>query len=130
MGAILATILGSLITSVAGAYTKTIDASVETYKAGVGATVSLASTSATLIGTAMSHKMYWWAWGLAVIPMSVWFGVGMVDTIHPGLLPPVAEIPPGLKTYADAVWNNLFWTGGGLYAFDKGSNILADWLNK
>lgn len=130
MGAILATILGSLITSVATAYTHTIDASVETYKAGVNATVSLAGTSATLIGTAMSHRMYWWAWGMAVIPMSAWFGLGMLDTMFPGHLPNVASIPPGLLPYAQAVWSNLFWTGGGLYAFDKGSNILADWLNK
>lgn len=119
---ILVTILGSLITSVAGAYSKTVDASVETFKAA-------ASTSATLIGTAMSHKMYWWAWGIAVVPMSIWFGLGMLGTAFPESVPHVATIPPGLEPYATAVWNNLFWTGGGLAAYDKGMNVFDRWLN-
>jgi hypothetical protein len=38
-----------------------------------------------------------------------WLGHG------PGLpLPQVGEIPPGLKPYADAVWQNLFYAGGGV----------------
>lgn len=123
MGIILSTILTSLFTSAASIFTKTVDASVETFKAA-------ASTSATLIGTAMSHRMYWWAWGIAVVPMSAWFGLGMLGTMFPDNVPHVAAIPPGLLPYAQAVWSNLFWTGAGLKAYDTGMDVFNRWLNK
>lgn len=67
--------------------------------------------ASSVMQTAMSHSVFWVAWGVAAIPMALWFGYGMLNTIAPWL-PHVAVIPLGLKPYAEVVWSNIFWTGG------------------
>jgi hypothetical protein len=74
---------------------------------------------------AMKHRVFWIAWGIAAIPMASWFGWGMLDTMFNGALPDVAVIPPGLKPYADVVWSNIFWVGGGVASVGIVSRSLA-----
>ena len=77
--------------------------------------VQLRQAEAAVIQTGMSHTAFWVPWLIAAVPMALWFGWGMVNTLWPGLpLSHVAEIPPGLKPYADVVWQNLFYAGGGV----------------
>jgi len=58
--------------------------------------------------------VFWIPWLIVTIPLSVWFAWGMTDTIANGALPDVAEIPPGLKLYADQAWGSIFYSGGGV----------------
>jgi hypothetical protein len=74
-----------------------------------------------VIQTAMAHRVFWVAWGMAALPMAAWFGYAMVNTIIPSL-PHVAAIPAGLKYYADNVWANIFFTGGIVASL----NVLAN----
>lgn len=71
----------------------------------------LAGRAADVIKTGMQTRIFWFVWVIAAVPMAAWFGWGMLDTLFNGALPDVAVIPAGLKPYADAVWQNLFYTG-------------------
>ena len=48
---------------------------------------------------------------IAAVPLSVWFGYGIVNTMIPAL-PHIASIPPGLEPWAQDVWHNIFLPGG------------------
>jgi len=80
---------------------KVLEARLEAYK-----------TNASVIQSAMQHKVFWVAWAIAAIPTVSWFGWGMLDSLFNGALPDVAALPPQLKEYADTVWNSLFLSGG------------------
>ena len=71
---------------------------------------------ARVITAGMEHKAFWVPWLIATVPLSVWFGWGMLDTTFNGRLPDIAEIPPGLLPWAQAAWQNLFYSGGGVAA--------------
>jgi len=95
-----------------------VDANVETARIKSGVEIEklrndaqLAGYQADLIKTGMQTRVFWVAWALAALPMAAWFGWGMLDTLFNGALPDVASIPAGLKFYADAVWQNIFYTG-------------------
>jgi hypothetical protein len=79
--------------------------------ATIRANVELAASARDLQKTAMQYKVFWVAWSLAALPMAAWFGWGMLDTLTNGWLPDVAAIPAGLKPWAQAVWDNVFYTG-------------------
>ncbi|TIQ65145.1 MAG: hypothetical protein E5X41_13215 [Mesorhizobium sp.] len=70
-----------------------------------------AKTGADVIKTGMQFKVFWIPWLIATVPVSLWFGWGMIDSLCNGALPDVAALPPQLKTYADIVWENVFYTG-------------------
>lgn len=70
-----------------------------------------AKQNADVIKTGMQHKIFWIPWLIATIPVSLWFGWGMLDSLCNGALPDVAALPPQLKEYADIVWQNLFYVG-------------------
>lgn len=69
--------------------------------------------SAAVMKEAMSHRAFWIVWFIAAAPTSAWFGWGMLDSTLNGALPDVAALPPQLKTYADVVFTNIFYVGGG-----------------
>ena len=73
--------------------------------------VQIRQAQAAVIQAGMQHGWFWVAWLTAALPMSAWFGWGMLDTLMNGALPDVASIPPGLKPYADQVWDNIFLPG-------------------
>lgn len=74
------------------------------------------SVQADVIKTGMSFKVFWIPWLVATVPLSAWFGWGMLDTLFNGALPDVAIIPRGLEPWAQVAWNNLFYSGGGVAA--------------
>lgn len=69
--------------------------------------------SAGVIKEAMAHRIFWVVWFIAAAPTALWFGWGMLDSFMNGQLRDVAALPPQLKTYADIVFTNIFYVGGG-----------------
>lgn len=75
-------------------------------------TKTYVEAKAQVITTGMQNKLFWFPWLLAAVPVSMWFGWGVLDSLFNGALPDVAALPPQLKAYADVVWENLFLSGG------------------
>lgn len=69
-------------------------------------------TAADVVKAGMQNKVFWIPWLMAAVPTSLWFGLGMADSIFNGSLPDVAALPPQLKEYADVVFANIFYAGG------------------
>lgn len=69
--------------------------------------------AANVVMEGMQHKSFWIPWLIAAIPTSAWFGWGMMDSLFNGALPDVAALPPQLLHYADIVFGNIFYVGGG-----------------
>lgn len=78
------------------------------------AAVQAQATSADVVKAGMQHKVFWIPWLLAAVPTAAWFGWGMCDSLAGGALPDVAALPPQLKEYADIVFQNVFYVGGGV----------------
>lgn len=76
----------------------------------------MATVQAGVITTGMQYKVFWVPWLMATIPLSLWFGLGMLNTAFPGYFPVVATIPPGLEEWAKSAWNSLFVSGAGMAA--------------
>lgn len=91
-------------------------ANTETERAKIAAQREAAAntTAARVVMAGMQHKAFWIPWLIATVPLSVWFGWGVADSIANGALPDVATLPPQLKQYADVVWQNIFYTGAAM----------------
>lgn len=83
--------------------------------------VTARQLQAQVIQTGMSHRLFWIPWLIASVPISAWFGWGVIDSLTGGALPHVAALPPQLKEYADIVWQNIFLSGG----IVAGSSVVA-----
>lgn len=77
--------------------------------------------SAGVVREGMQHKAFWIPWLIAAVPTALWFGWGMTDSLFDGSLPNVAALPPQLKEYADIVFANIFYVGGGV----AGAQLIA-----
>ncbi len=111
---------------------KRSDAAVEKYKVdGAVATASI-QAQAAVIRTGMATGWFWIPWSIAAIPLSAWFGWGILDSLANGALPDVAELPPQLKEYADAVWRSIFLAGAGVAGVQTvtttAGRIAANWI--
>jgi len=80
------------------------------------------SQSSDVVKSGMQHKAFWFPWLLAALPLALWFAWGVMDSTLNGALPDVAALPPQLKEYADIVWSNIFYVGGGV----AGAGIIAN----
>ena len=85
------------------------------------AEVEVAAHARDTVAAGMQHKAFWIPWLLAAVPLATWFAWGILDSLTNGLLPDVATLPPQLKEYADIVWGNIFYVGGGV----AGAGIVA-----
>lgn len=111
-------IILKLIAALVGVAGKWSDASIDRAriqadidKSALDTAVRINAQQADVIKAGMAYKVFWVVWAIAAVPMAAWFGWGMLDTLANGALPDVAVIPPGLAPYADAVWQNVFYTG-------------------
>jgi hypothetical protein len=96
-------------------------------------TVAGLKYSSSVMKTAMSHNVYWWAWGLAAIPAAFWFGWGMFDTICHSCLPIWIKphpIPVSLEFYFQIVWKNIFWTGAAGYGIHTAGTLGQNIINR
>lgn len=80
---------------------------------------------AGVVRAGMSYPFFWIPWLIATVPLSFWFGWGMLDTALNGRLWDVAEIPPGLLHWAEIAWGNLFVSGGGVAAASIIGNAIV-----
>lgn len=72
------------------------------------------TTQAAVITAGMQYKVFWIPWLMATVPLTGWFGLGMLNTAFPGYFPVVAKIPEGLLPWAKAAWDSLFFSGAGV----------------
>lgn len=119
--AIINWLTGSLVGQLTQAYKAKLAASNETERLIADATVKqleaavqAQANQAGVVKEGMQHKAFWIPWLLAAVPLSIWFAWGVADSTLNGSLPDVAALPPQLKEYADAVWQNIFYVGGGV----------------
>ncbi|TGP25911.1 MULTISPECIES: hypothetical protein [unclassified Mesorhizobium] len=82
-------------------------------------------TAASIVTTGMSHKAFWIPWLIAAVPTAAWFGWGMLDSLCNGALPDAAALPPQLKEYADIVFQNIFYVGGGVAGLGAIANAIG-----
>lgn len=69
---------------------------------------------AGIVKEGMKYKVFWIPWLIAAVPLTLWFAWGVLDSLFNGGLPDVATLPPQLKAYADIVFANIFYAGGGM----------------
>ncbi len=127
-GAILAGIISlapGLLGSVLGHLEKKADSETERQRIRSLAEQNAANNQAAVIVAGMQHTMFWVAWSIAALPMSAWFGWGLLDTLFNGALPDVAEIPPGLQPWAQSVWNNIFFSGAAAVGITGAAQIIG-----
>lgn len=105
---------GPVIDKVLGHIEKRAANEVEKRRVEVARETTLAGYGRDVIVAGMQHRAFWIPWLMAALPLSAWFGWGVLDTLANGALPDVAVLPPQLKFYADIVWNNIFYAGAGM----------------
>lgn len=88
------------------------------YEQDVRSKTEVARFAHQVVRTGMANWLFWIPWLIATVPLAGWFAWGVLDTaIYDGaLLPDVGTLPPQLKEYADVVWGNIFFAGGGVVA--------------
>lgn len=94
--------------------------------ATINGIVAVRQAQAAVIQTGMAHTAFWIPWLIAAIPATLWYALGMADSLWPGHLPHVAELPPQLKGYTDTIWSNLFLSGG----IALGTTAIASAISK
>ena len=87
----------------------------------IEAQMAASAASAATVKEGMQHKVFWIPWLVAAVPCALWFGWGMLDSTFNGALLDVSALPPQLKEYADIVFANIFYVGGGV----AGASMLA-----
>jgi hypothetical protein len=125
---IVAKLLGSVgfsfVDRVLGHLEKRADNETERQRIGAGREAAANATASDVVKTGMQHKAFWIPWLLAAVPLSAWFAWGVSDSMLNGMLPDVATLPPQLKEYADIVWGNIFYVGGGVAGLHLVANAI------
>lgn len=120
LSTIIAKLLGSagfgFVDRVLGHLERRADSDTERLRIAAGRESAANSTAAGVVTSGMQHKAFWVPWLLAAVPLSAWFAWGVLDSLTNGAMPDVATLPPQLKEYADIVWGNIFYVGGGVAA--------------
>lgn len=115
---IVAKLLGatgfSFLDRVLGHLERRADSETERKRIAAGREANANTTASNVVMAGMQHKAFWIPWLMAAVPLAAWFAWGIADSLFNGLLPNVATLPPQLKEYADIVWGNIFYVGGGV----------------
>jgi hypothetical protein len=121
-------ITGDLVGQLTKAYEARLKAQTDEQKLVADAVVAQMESAvkerqeqAAVVKEGMQHRAFWIPWLIAAIPTSLWYGWGMLDSLFNGSLPDVAQLPPQLKEYADIVFANIFYVGGGV----AGAQLVA-----
>ena len=77
----------------------------------IRADTAIAGYRRDVITAGMAHRAFWLVWTAFALPLAVWFAWGVADSFMNGALPDVAELPPQLKGYAEAIFNPTFVGG-------------------
>lgn len=92
-------------------------------------------TSASLIKTAMAHKVFWVAWGLFAIPLGAWWSLVVIDSMIPAhiLNLQVPDLPDSIKPWAQQIFDNIFLSGatvGGVQIASRAATTIATVWNQ
>ena len=109
---------------------KAADAETERRKIDAGVKVETLKAHAAVIKSAHGHRVFWVVWFIAAVPMALWFGWGVLDSMFNGALPDVAELPPQLEKYADVVWVNIFYSGAGMASVQVAARTVTGWFGR
>ena len=128
-GALVRWITGDLVGQLTRAYESKLAAQNDAQRIAadirikaIEAQIAADANAASVVKTGMQYKVFWIPWLIAAVPTSMWYGWGMLDSLAGGALPSVAALPPQLKEYADVVFQNIFYVGGGV----AGAQIVAN----
>lgn len=113
LGFLLKLLGPNVVGDVLGYFQKKSDNETVRYQAQQITQQNNANNAASVVVAGMSHRWFWIPWLMATMPLTMWFGWGMLDsTIAAGqLLPNVAALPPQLLQFAQIAWGNLFYAG-------------------
>lgn len=75
--------------------------------------VALSQQQAGVITTAMQSPVFWFVWALFAVPLGLWWAAVVLDSLFL-FSGRIADLPPSVKPYADRIFDNVFWTGGGV----------------
>ena len=118
LGFVLNLLGGNVLDKSLGYLERKADSETERERIAADRDKNASDNARAVITTGMGHRAFWIPWLMAAVPLAAWFGWGVLDSaIYNGtVLPDVAALPPQLKEYADIVWGNLFYAGGGVVA--------------
>lgn len=117
---------GDFLDRILGHLERQADSETERQKIAAARQAQGEATAARVVMAGMAHWPFWIPWLMAAVPLMAWFGWGVLDTLFNGALPDVATLPPQLKTYADIVFGNVFYSGAAL----GGAQMIAGALTK
>jgi hypothetical protein len=124
--------IGKIIDGLNGAYKAKLSAQNDADRIAADVTIQRfqalleqQKTAANIVTTGMQHKAFWIPWLIAAVPTAAWFGWGMLDSLCNGALPDAAALPPQLKEYADVVFQNIFYVGGGVAGLGAIANAIG-----
>lgn len=118
----------SFLDSILGHLERKAENEVERAKVEATREANANAQAAGVVVAGMAHRAFWIPWLMAAVPLSAWFGWGVLDSmlLNGSVLPDVAALPPQLKAYADVVWSNIFYTGAGV----AGAHLFASAIRR
>ena len=122
MAWLLSLFSGPFLSKILGHLERKADNETERQRIAAAREKTANAQSSAIVKEGMQHKAFWFPWLLAALPLALWFAWGVMDSTLNGALPDVAALPPQLKEYADIVWSNIFYVGGGV----AGAGIIAN----
>ena len=124
--------IGKIIDGLNGAYKAKLSAQNDAARVAADVTIQQYQAlleqqrlQASVVTSGMQHNAFWIPWLIAAIPTAAWFGWGMLDSLCNGALPDAAALPPQLKDYADIVFQNIFYVGGGVAGLGAIANAIG-----
>ena len=115
---------GGVLERVLGHLERKADSETERLRIRAAREQNAANNAAKVITTGMQFKVFWIPWLIAAVPVSLWFGWGVLDSLTNGALPDVAELPPQLLRYADTIFGNIFYSGAGMAGVQAVATIV------
>ena len=99
---------------------RSIDNETERQKIRAEATMAYITTEAETRQTAMRQPIFWYVWAFFAVPLGIWWSAVMLDTAFDFSFI-VHDLPPSVRPWADQIFNNLFYAGGGV----AGAQVIA-----
>lgn len=89
----------------------------ETERQGIRANAlgRYAETMAVDRADARKYRIFWFAWGLFVFPLGLWWALVLVDTVLTGVFQVklgIADLPESIQPKADLIFASVFGSGG------------------
>ncbi|WP_306143021.1 hypothetical protein [Roseibium sp. MMSF_3412] len=89
----------------------------ETERQGIRANAlnRYAETAAMDRADARKYRVFWFAWGLFVFPLGIWWALVLLDTAMTGVFfvdLGISDLPDSIQPKADLIFASIFGSGG------------------